>query len=127
MNKLGTASSTDETPIPDIPTATLVPTLIPTATFTVVPTLTFTPLPTLTPTPCTIITSSTSVITRVGPGFNRGSFVFLPPNTPITVTGKKIVNEVIWWQLDKFQVSSGASSVNELWVVENRCHRTGGL
>lgn len=114
LNQLGTESTVIVTNTPEtiIPVATALPTL------TFPPTVTFTPQATLTPIPCTISTSQVDVITRVGPGTNRGSFVFLPPNKPIPVTGKKTVDEAIWWQLDKFEVSSGARSVNELWVME---------
>ncbi len=104
-----------------LPTATN--TSIPTNTL--LPTVTNTPLPTFTPTPCTISTTRNDVITRVGPGTNRGTFVFLSPNTPIEVTGKKFVGEAIWWQLDKFQVTPAARSVNELWVAESEVDENG--
>lgn len=86
---------------------------------TFVPQPTFTAQPTLTPTPCMIVATSSSVLTRVGPGYNRGSFIYLTPNKPITVTGKKFVGDDLWWQLDKFEVSSSAASVIELWVAES--------
>lgn len=109
LNQLGTSAAVVATNTPEATIVIQSPT----------PTITFTPAPTLTPIPCTIITPEVDIITRVGPGPNRGSFVFLPPNKPIPVTGKKIVNEQIWWQLDKFEVSSAASSVLELWVAES--------
>jgi len=109
LNKLGSE-------IPTTPT-TIVATQVQFAT-QIPPTVPVLPSPTLTPTPCTIVATSANVITRVGPGYNRGSFIFLTPNTPITVTGKKTVGADLWWQLSKFEVSSSASSVNELWVAE---------
>ncbi len=114
LNKLGSEAAT-------IPTATTVQfaTQVP-------PTVPAVPTATLTPMPCTIIATSSSVITRVGPGFNRGSFIFMPPNVPITVTGKKTADDVLWWQLNKFEVSSSASSVNELWVAEADVTEQGG-
>lgn len=111
LNKLGNESTPIESPTPIATT----PIVFETAT----PTVTFTPIATLTPVPCTISTTATDVITRVGPGFNRGTFVFLEPNKPIPVTGKKFVNDDTWWQLDKFEVTTAASSVNELWVLES--------
>jgi len=111
LNQLGTSARVIATNTPAVIES-------PTPTLTFTPTITFTPAPTLTPIPCTIIATEADVITRVGPGNNRGSFVYLEPNKPIPVTGKKIVDEDIWWQLDKFEVSSAASSVLELWVAE---------
>ncbi len=111
LNKLGT----NTTPIQQ-------PTVIqqPLVTNTPLPPLpTFTPVPTIAPIPCTISTTSNSVITRVGPGVNRGTFIFLEPNKSFSVTGKKIINEATWWQLNKFEVTSAANSVNELWVAES--------
>jgi hypothetical protein len=107
LNKIGSNSPTVQTAIPATPVqfATQLP-----------PTI---PVPTFTPTPCTIFATSASVITRVGPGTNRGSFIFLTPNSVITVTGKKIVGEDLWWQLEKDEVSANASrAVLELWVAE---------
>lgn len=72
------------------------------------------PTPTLEP--CTIIATQPETITRVGPGTNRGTFTFLPTNIPIPVTGKRTVNNLLWWQLDKFEATNNPYAVNELWV-----------
>ena len=106
LNKLGTETPT--IPATPVQFATQLP-----------PTVPAVPSPTLAPIPCTIVATSANVLTRVGPGFNRGTFIFLTPNSPITVTGKKTVGADLWWQLSKFEVSSSASSVNELWVLES--------
>ena len=112
LNKLG--SETPTIPTTPVQVATQLPTIIPTLIS-----------PTLTPSPCTIMATSANVLTRVGPGFNRGSFVFLTPNVPITVTGKKTVGQDLWWQLNKFEASSNASAVNELWVIESEVEEQG--
>ena len=100
-----------------LPPPTAVPTQTALPTFTALPTLTFTPSPTNTPQPCTISTPQTDVIIRVGPGYTRGTFIFLEPNSPVFVTGKKIVEEETWWRIEKSQVTSRPNSVNELWVA----------
>jgi len=129
LNRIETEETTDNGTEPatntPLPANTALPTNTPLPTITPLPTVTNTPLPTFTPTPCTISTTKVDVITRVGPGTNRGTFVFLEPNRPIEVTGKKIVSEETWWQLDKFQVTSAARSVNELWVAESEVTENG--
>ena len=68
--------------------------------------------------PCTIFTDqSFHAGLRVGPGENRTQRAWLQPNLVVDVTGKKNLDGLIWWQLDKFQAfEQGANSVLELWV-----------
>lgn len=123
LNRIETA------PVENTSTPISTPTLLPTATMiptnTALPTFTFTPLPTNTPQPCVISTTRDDVIIRVGPGTNRGTFIFLEPSIQVFVTGKKIVQEEIWWRLEKSQVTSRPNSVNEVWVAESDVAESG--
>jgi hypothetical protein len=115
LNQLGTEAVAIGQAGPGRPNTTTQPS----PTFIPIAQPTFMAQPTLTLAPCMIVATSSSVITRVGPGYNRGSFIYLTPNKPITVTGKKFVGDDLWWQLNKFEVSSSAASVIELWVAES--------
>lgn len=75
---------------------------------------------------CLVSTTSTDVITSVGPGENRGTFAYIEPGSNIRVTGKKVVDGVIWWQLQREDVSpNAATAVLELWVPESSVEEAG--
>lgn len=75
--------------------------------------------------PCTVTAPNAEALVRVGPGENRSSFTYLDSDQSITVTGKKLVDDVVWWQLNKSEVSERAVQVLELWVEEATVEEAG--
>ena len=72
--------------------------------------------------PCVIhATTASTAELRVGPGEHRTRRAFLDTDLYVDVTGKKVVDNRIWWQVDKYQAyPSGADMVMELWVPEDQ-------
>lgn len=67
--------------------------------------------------PCTVQTEATNVRVRVGPGLNRGVFIYLPANLSVTVTGQAEANDgMLWYQLAKAEAAPD-SAANEIWVA----------
>jgi hypothetical protein len=67
--------------------------------------------------PCEISTQRRDVPVRVGPGFDRGIFDFLPPNENIRVVSTiQDADGNIWWEIDKTQIPGGAAAAS-LWVA----------
>lgn len=79
----------------------------------------------LTSTSCLVTANDESSITHTGPGENRGTYKYLDPTLDVTVTGKKIIDGVVWWQLDKDDVPGSAAAVLELWVNESAVEESG--
>ena len=77
-------------------------------------------------TPCTVsVSQANSARVRVGPGENRTSYVFLPPNQEFTVLGQASANDnSLWWQLDKDEVAPTAAAA-EAWVAQTDVRESG--
>lgn len=68
---------------------------------------------------CTVSTESARTVPlRVGPGFNRGTFAFLPAGQSFDAIGRFVAPDgSVWLRLDKAQVAPDAGA-EQLWVAQ---------
>ncbi len=76
--------------------------------------------------PCFVsVDSAQTARLRVGPGENRTSVAFLPPNDEFSVTGRfEAADGSVWYQLDK-EEAAPQSAANEIWVSADEVETVG--
>jgi hypothetical protein len=76
--------------------------------------------------PCTVsVDTANTAQLRVGPGTNRSSVAFLPPNVDVEVIGFAVADDGSeWFRLDKEQAAP-QSAANELWVAREQVDEQG--
>ena len=75
--------------------------------------------------PCAVHTPTQNAEVRVGPGFNRGVFTFLPTNQDFSVIGQSTDSDGnLWYELDKTQLPGG-NEVNGMWVLASDVQASG--
>ncbi len=75
--------------------------------------------------PCAVHTPTQNAEIRVGPGFNRGVFTYMPTNQDFTVIGQTTDGDGnLWYELDKTELPGG-NEVISMWVLASQVQASG--